>query len=125
MLLALFALIATALAVVGIYGVMAYAAAQQTREIGIRMALGANGWDVLKLVFSHALLLIAGGLILGLAGAISLTRFLSSELWEVTATDPETFAVVSLVLVTVAVIARLIPTRRVVRVDPTIALRYE
>jgi putative ABC transport system permease protein len=89
------------------------------------MALGANAWDVLKLVFSHALLLIAGGLILGLAGAISLTRFLSSELWEVTATDPVTFALVSFVLVTVAVIACLIPTRSAVRVDPTIALRYE
>jgi putative ABC transport system permease protein len=125
MLLGLFALVATALAAVGIYGVMAYAVAQRTREIGIRMALGAGGWDVLTLVLRNAFLLIAAGLALGLAGAIALTRFLSSELWEVTATDPVTFGLVSLLLVSVAMAACLIPTRRAVSVDPTVALRYE
>ena len=88
MLLGLFSAVALALAAVGIYGVMAYAVAQRTREIGIRMALGAKGWDVLKLVVRQALLLIVGGLLLGLAGAMALTRFLSSQLWEVTASDP-------------------------------------
>jgi putative ABC transport system permease protein len=125
MLLGLFAGVALALAAVGIYGVMAYAVAQRTREIGIRMALGAGGWDVLRLVVRQALILIAAGLSLGLAGAAVLTRFLSSELWEVTATDPVTFGAVSIVLVSVALAACLIPTMRAVRVDPTIALRYE
>ncbi len=87
MLLGLFAAVATVLAAVGIYGVMAYAVAQRTREIGIRVALGASGRDVLKLVLGQALILIAAGLALGLGGAIALTRYLSSELWEVKATD--------------------------------------
>jgi putative ABC transport system permease protein len=125
MLLGLFAMIATALAAVGIYGVMECAVAQRTREIGIRMALGASWRDVLKLVLGHALILIAAGLALGLAGAIALTRYLSSELWEVKATDPLTFGAVSVLLVSVAALACLIPTRRAVRVDPTVALRYE
>jgi putative ABC transport system permease protein len=125
MLLGLFAGVAMALAAVGIYGVMAYTVEQRAREIGIRMALGAGGWDVLKLVVRQVLLLIAGGLALGLAGAIALTRFLTSELWEVKATDPVTFGAVSVLLVSVAVLACLIPTRRAVRVDPTVALRYE
>jgi putative ABC transport system permease protein len=125
MLLGLFAMVATALAAIGIYGVMAYAVAQRTREIGIRMALGAGGSDVLKLVLGQAMILIACGLGLGLGGAIALTRYLSSELWEVKATDPVTFASVSMVLAVVAIFACLIPTRRAVNVDPTVALRYE
>jgi putative ABC transport system permease protein len=125
MLLGLFAAVALTLAAVGIYGVMAYAVAQRTREIGIRMALGAGGWDVLTLVVRQALLLILAGLVLGLGGAMALTRFLSSELWEVTATDPVTFGAVSMLLLSVALIACLVPTLRAVRVDPTVALRYE
>jgi putative ABC transport system permease protein len=125
MLLGLFAGVALVLAAVGIYGVMAYAVAQRTREIGIRMALGAAQRDVLKLVVRQAIFLIAGGLALGLAGAAALTRYLSSELWEVTATDPITFGVVSMLLVSVAVVACLVPAQRAIRVDPTIALRYE
>jgi putative ABC transport system permease protein len=125
MLLGLFAGVALTLAAVGIYGVMAYAVAQRTREIGIRMALGAGGWDVLRLVVRQALLLIVGGLALGLAGATALTRFISSELWEVTPTDPVTFGAVSMLLLSVALIACLVPTLRAVRVDPTVALRYE
>jgi putative ABC transport system permease protein len=125
MLLGLFAGVALVLAAVGIYGVMAYAVAQRTREIGIRMALGAGGWDVLKLVVRHALLLIAGGLAVGLTGAVALTRFISSELWEVQSSDPATFLGVSVLLIAVALFACLVPTRRAVRVDPTVALRYE
>jgi putative ABC transport system permease protein len=125
MLLGLFAAAATLLAAIGIYGVMAYAVAQRTREIGIRMALGARGSDVLKLVLRQVLILIAAGLALGLGGAIALTRYLSSELWEVKATDPITFVSVSLVLIAVAIAACLIPTRRAVQIDPTVALRYE
>jgi putative ABC transport system permease protein len=125
MLLGLFAAVATLLAAVGIYGVMAYVVEQRTREIGIRMALGAGVSDVLRLMVRQAVWLIVGGLSLGLAGALALTRYLSSELWEVQATDPTTFLGVSVILVGVAVLACLIPTRRAVNVDPTVALRYE
>jgi len=125
MLLGLFAAVATLLAAVGIYGVMAHVVEQRTREIGIRMALGAGVSDVLRLMVRQAVWLIVGGLSLGLAGALALTRYLSSELWEVQATDPTTFLGVSVILVGVAVLACLIPTRRAVNVDPTVALRYE
>jgi len=125
MLLGLFAAVATGLAAVGIYGVMAYAVEQRTREIGIRIALGAAGWDVLKLILRQALLVMAGGVALGLAGAMALTRFISSEIWEVQATDPATFAGVTLLLMAISVLASVVPTRRAVRVDPTTALRYE
>ncbi len=124
-LLGLFAFVATLLAAVGIYGVMAYAVEQRTREIGIRMALGADWWSVLRLVVGQAVWMILVGLALGLGGAAALTRFISSQLWEVQATDPVTFAGVSLLLVAVALLACIIPTRRAVEVDPTIALRYE
>lgn len=125
MLLSLFAGIALALAAVGIYGVMSYAVAQRTREIGIRMALGAAGRDVCMLVVHYALPLVLGGLIFGLAGAAALTRFLSSELWGVTATDLATFTAVSIALVCVSAAACMIPTWRATRVDPLIALRHE
>jgi putative ABC transport system permease protein len=125
MLLGLFAAVALVLAAVGIYGVMAYAVAQRTREIGIRMALGAGQTDVLKLVVRQAIFLIVGGLALGLAGATALTRYLSSELWEVKATDPVTFSAVSMVLISVALVACMVPTLRATRVDPTVALRHE
>jgi len=125
MLLGLFAAVATILAAVGIYGVMSYAVEQRTREIGIRMALGASWLQVLRLVMRQAAWIIVAGLVVGLAGAAALTRFSSSELWEVQATDPSTFAGVSILLAAVAVIACVIPTRRAVKVDPTIALRYE
>jgi ABC-type antimicrobial peptide transport system permease subunit len=125
MLLGLFATVATALAAVGVYGVMAYSVEQRTREIGIRIALGAARWDVLKLVMRQALVVTLSGLAAGLAGAIALTRFISSELWEVKPNDPATFAGVSLLLIAIAILACLIPTRRAVGVDPTTALRYE
>ena len=125
MLLGLFAAVATGLAAVGIYGVMAYAGEQRTREIGIRMALGAGGWDVLTLIFRQAVIVIAGEAAVGIAGATALTRFISSEIWEVKTTDPETFAVLTVLLMAIAVFACVVPTRRAAQVDPTNALRHE
>lgn len=125
LLLGIFGAIAAVLAAIGIYGVMAYAVAERTREIGIRMALGASANDIFRLVVLRALILLGAGLILGLAGSFALTRYLSSALYEVKATDPSTFAAVSLLLALVAVGASLIPTRRAVGVNPTVALRYE
>ena len=125
LLLTIFAAIATLLATVGIYGVMAHSVAERTREIGIRMALGAHWRDVIRLVMGSALLLIATGLVVGLGGSLALTRLIAFRLWGVTATDPATFASVALLLAVVAVLATLIPVRRAMRVDPTVALRYE
>jgi putative ABC transport system permease protein len=124
-LLAIFGAAAGLLAAIGIYGVMSYSVAQRTREIGIRMALGAGGGRVMRLVTLRAVILIAIGLALGLAGAMGLTRVLASELFDVSPTDPLTFALVTIVLTVVALVACLIPTRRAMTVDPTVALRYE
>ncbi len=125
LLLAIFGAVAAILAAIGIYGVMSYAVAERTREIGIRMALGAGASDVLTLVGRQALSLVLIGLALGLAGSFALTRLLRSALYEVTATDPSTYIAVSLFLIAVAFIAGFIPTRRAVRVDPVQALRCE
>jgi putative ABC transport system permease protein len=125
LLLGIFGVIAAVLAAIGIYGVMAYSVAERTREIGIRMALCAGGREVLGLVVRQALILIAIGLGLGLAGSFALTRVIQSSLYGVTATDPATFGGVSLLLTLVALFACLVPTRRAVWVDPTVALRYE
>jgi ABC-type antimicrobial peptide transport system permease subunit len=124
-LLVIFGAVAALLAAIGIYGVTAYAVAQRTREIGVRMALGASGPRVIRLVVWQALLLIAVGVVLGLGGAWGLTRFLANYLWNVSPTDPLTFAMVAAGLVLVSVFACLVPTWRAVRVDPAIALRYE
>jgi putative ABC transport system permease protein len=120
-----FAILAMVLAGIGIYGVMSYSVAQRTREIGVRIALGAQSRDVLKMVLEHALVLTAIGLALGLVGAFALTRFLVTLLYEVRPTDLTTFAIVSLVLAAVAITACLIPARRATKVDPLVALRYE
>ena len=125
MLLGLFAFVATVLAAVGIYGILAFAVEQRTREIGIRMALGAGGSQILRLVLRQALWMIGGGVALGLAGSIGLARLISSNLWEVQAADPATFFAVSVLLATVALLASIIPTRRAAQVDPSIALRSE
>jgi len=125
LLLGIFGGIAAVLAAIGIYGVMAYSVAERTREIGIRMALGAGGRDVLTLIALQALLLISIGLALGLGASFALTRLVKSALVGVTATDPATYASVSVALAVVAMLACFIPTRRAVAVDPTVALRYE
>jgi predicted permease len=124
-LLGVFAIIAVVLAAVGLYGVIAYSVARRTREIGIRMALGAARADVFSLVLGQTLALTAAGIVLGLAGAAALTRYLAGMLFGVAPLDPATFAAVAVIFGAVAIGAALIPARRATNVDPLIALRYE
>jgi putative ABC transport system permease protein len=125
MLLGIFATLALVLAAVGIYGVMSYSVAQRTREIGIRIALGAKRTDVLKLAMGQGLRLVVIGVAIGLAGAFVLTRVMASLLFGVSATDPLTFVTISLVLLSVAMLASYIPSLRAMKVDPMVALRYQ
>jgi len=124
-LLAGFAALALMLAGFGLYGVMAYAVVQRSREIGIRMALGAQAADVRSLVVNQAVRLGAAGLAIGIAGALAVTRVLDSLLFGVTASDPLTFAAVSAALITVLLLAAYLPARRATRVDPIVALRAD
>ena len=124
-LLALFATAATLIATCGLYGLMAYAVTQRRREIGVRMALGAKRRDVLRLVLTRALRIVVAGLIVGLAGAVGVTRVLQTFLFGVTPTDPIVFTLVTLLLLAVGLMAAWLPARRATRIDPWAALRAE
>jgi ABC-type antimicrobial peptide transport system permease subunit len=124
-LIAAFAVVALLLASVGIYGVMAYTFSRRTNEIGIRIAMGAQRTDILKIAFAEGALLVAFGVLAGLVGSLALTRFLQSMLFDVKPTDPFTFTALAALLAAVALFACFIPARRATRVDPSIALRHE
>jgi len=122
-LVGVFSVTALLISVVGVYGVTAYSAAQRTREMGIRRALGAQQGDILRLVVAQGFRLALAGVIVGVAGALALTRLMTSLLFQVSATDPATFAGVALLFLLVALAASYIPARRATRIDPMTALR--
>jgi len=113
------------LAVIGVYGVISYAANQRTHEIGVRMALGAQRGNVLRMVLRQGLILVSIGLVIGLGASIAVTRFMRDLLFQIGAMDPVTFIGVSVILVAVAMIACYVPARRATKIDPLVALRYE
>jgi ABC-type transport system, involved in lipoprotein release, permease component len=121
----IFASLALVLACVGLYGVISYAAVQRTREIGIRMALGAQRKDVLQLVIKQGIAITLIGIIVGLFVALGVMRIVSGMLYQVTATDPVTFIGVAVLLIVVAVLACYLPAHRATKIDPLKALRYE
>jgi len=125
LLLGVFGGLALMLATMGLYGVMSYLVAQRTREVGIRMALGARRLDVFKLVLGNGMRLALTGVVIGLAGALAVTRLLSSLLYGIRPTDFVTFVGVSLLLAAVAALAGYVPARRATRLDPMLALRHE
>jgi putative ABC transport system permease protein len=124
-LLGAFSALAIVLAGIGIYGVISYSVAQRTKEIGIRMALGAGHQDVIRMILLQGARIASAGLIIGIFAAFGLTRYLTTLLFTVSPGDPSTFAMVALVLALVALLACYIPARRALRVDPMTALRYE
>jgi len=124
-LLGLFSALALALAVIGLYGVMSYTVTQRTHELGVRLALGAQAADVLKLILKQGLKLALTGIVIGLLTALALTRWIETLLFNVRPTDPLTFTVIALLLLAVALLACWLPARRATKVDPLIALRHE
>jgi putative ABC transport system permease protein len=122
---AAFALSALLLASLGVYGVLAFLVVERTREIGVRMALGAQAWSVLRMVLDQGLRLVAMGAVVGLGGALAVSRLIEGLLFGVTPTDPATFASVLALLAAVSVVAALVPARRATRVDPLSVLRQE
>jgi putative ABC transport system permease protein len=124
-LLGVFAGVALVMAILGVFGVLSYVVSQRTRELGIRIALGASTGAVRRLVVMRGLSLVGVGLALGVVGAIGLTRLMTSQLYGVTPTDPTTFVAVAALLVSAALLATYIPARRATRVDPIVALRAE
>jgi putative ABC transport system permease protein len=124
-LLTCFALVALLLASVGLFGVMAYLVSQRTRDIGIRLALGASRTDVLRMIVGQGLVLAALGAVVGVAAGYAMTDLMRGLLFSVTPTDPATFIAVPLVLIVVALIACYVPARRAMKVDPLVALRTE
>lgn len=123
--MSIFAGIGLALVIVGVFSVMAYTVSLQTREIGVRMALGAQPADILRMVLRNGAKLIVAGIVIGLLASAGLTRFLASQLWGVSATDPWTFVTVAIVILVVGLAACVVPSRSAMRVNPIIALRYE
>ena len=124
-LIGFFAITALLLATAGVFGVMAYSASRRTREIGVRVALGAATGDVLRMIVGQGLRTVLIGVVIGIIGSLALTRTVTSLLFGVTATDPLTFGSATLLLVGAALLACYIPARRATKVDPTVALRYE
>jgi putative ABC transport system permease protein len=124
-LVAMFAVVGLLLAAVGLYGVISYAVSERTHELGVRIALGADRGDVVRLVLTEAMLMAGAGILVGLAGAFATTRLMQSLLFGVASTDAATFAGISALLLVTALVASYVPTRRATRVDPMVALRYE
>jgi putative ABC transport system permease protein len=125
MLLGIFGLLGLGLAAVGVFSVVAYSVSQRTREIGIRMALGAQPGDVTRLVLKEGMIPVGIGISVGLGAGLALAQLVASLLYGVSATDPITFASVTLLLAAVAFVACYVPARRAMKVDPIVALRYE
>jgi putative ABC transport system permease protein len=124
-LLGTFSAVGLLLGVIGLYGVMSYTVSQRTQEIGVRIALGAQEGDVLKLILGEGMLLALAGTALGIVGAFGLTRLMSSMLFGISAADPLTYSSISLLIIVVALLACYLPARRAAKLSPMLALRYE